>query len=71
MIYALKAGYGRKGAKIGSRDGESRSCLRRTCWRSGGGRWAELAEFHVIKTVTFSDSRLKHCLSTDNAIDVC
>ncbi len=23
MIYALKAGYGRKGAKIGSRDGES------------------------------------------------
>ena len=23
MIYALKAGYGRKGARIGSRDGES------------------------------------------------
>jgi hypothetical protein len=23
MVYALKAGYGRKGAKIGSRDGES------------------------------------------------
>ena len=23
MIYALKAGYGRKGAKIGSRDGDA------------------------------------------------
>ena len=23
MIYALKAGYGRKGARIGSRDGEA------------------------------------------------
>ena len=23
MVYALKAGYGRKGAKIGSRDGEA------------------------------------------------
>ena len=23
MVYALKAGYGRKGAKIGSRDGDA------------------------------------------------
>jgi hypothetical protein len=40
MIYALKAGYGRKGARIGSRDGDA-ELFKAECWRSGDGRWGE------------------------------